>query len=185
MLKSTRNSTGNMLSASAPSTSLERICDPRRLPRRSMYSFTPVRNSMKPSITVSRKTSVDRPQKTKVCSRLAGSMVLKENDPCHTTTVSNSRNTTSPSPAMMRRLMGLIELSREGAGGFWQRRVPRRRQRFRLLRSQRPHGVSGRGHARGNHGGGQGADAERPRGNSQRHGVPERDLIQLVRDQPA
>src|SRR5579884_84220 len=70
---------------------------------------------MKPSITVSRKTMVDRPQKTKVCSRLDGSMGVR-NEPCHTTSVRRMRNITSSSPASTRRFIRLLELSQAFTG---------------------------------------------------------------------
>ena len=62
MLHNTRKNTGMKLNASAATTSLVRMREPSRLLRRSTYSFTAVRNSMKPSVTVNRKTSVETAQ---------------------------------------------------------------------------------------------------------------------------
>ncbi len=61
-LHSTRKKIGNTLSASAPPISLDLMCEPGRLVCRSMYSFTTVRNSMKPSVTVRMKISVETAQ---------------------------------------------------------------------------------------------------------------------------
>ena len=61
-LHSTRKKTGSTLSAMAPPISLDLMCEPGRLLWRSMYSFTPVRNSMKPSPTVRMKISVETAQ---------------------------------------------------------------------------------------------------------------------------
>ena len=62
MLKKTKNTTGVIVKASAPRTSLVRMRDPSRLRRRSMYSLTKFRTSMKPSVTVRIKMSVETAQ---------------------------------------------------------------------------------------------------------------------------
>src|SRR6202521_1362068 len=64
--------------------------DPSRLACRSMYSFTPVRNSMNPSVTVSRKIRVEIAHSTKVCSAVAGPYSPKLKETCHTTSVTRS-----------------------------------------------------------------------------------------------
>ena len=76
-----------------------------------MYSFTPVRNSMKPSVTVSRKISVETAQKTNVCAVLAGPYSPKLNDTCHTTSVSRIASRTRPEPKRYRLRMLVSNVS--------------------------------------------------------------------------
>ena len=72
--------------------------EPSRWLWRSMYSFTPVRNSMKPRVTVRRKISVETAQKTNVCEVFAGPYSPKLKETCHTTSVNRMASKTSPDP---------------------------------------------------------------------------------------
>ena len=58
----TRKMIGSTLSASAPPISFDLMCEPGRLLCRSMYSFTTVRKSMNPSVTVRMKINVETAQ---------------------------------------------------------------------------------------------------------------------------
>ena len=96
MLKTTRNTTGVNVRTRAPATSLVRIRDPSRLLCRSTYSFTKFRASMKPSMTVRMKMSVDKAQKASVCSGLEGPKSPKWNDVCHTSSATIMASSTVP-----------------------------------------------------------------------------------------
>ena len=80
-----------MLSARAPRTSLVWMREPSRPLRRSMYSFTMVRTSMKPSVTISTKIRLEMAQKMKVCCGSAGPYLPKLKEPCQTTSATRNR----------------------------------------------------------------------------------------------
>src|SRR5260370_1187460 len=63
---------------------------------------------MKPSVTVTRKMSVEIAQKAKVCAALVGANSPKLNDTCHATSVSRSASNTSPEPNRYRFRIVLI-----------------------------------------------------------------------------
>ena len=75
--------------------------EPSRLRCRSRYSFTVSRNSMKPSVTVSRKISVETAQNRNVSAALVGPYSPKVKETCHTTSVSRIARTTSPGAEKM------------------------------------------------------------------------------------
>src|SRR5712664_127966 len=105
-----RNTTGSRLRASAPATSLVLMREPSRLARRSRYNLTNVRNNMKPSVTVSRKISVETAQKTKVCSTLAGPYSPKVKETCQTTSVSRIAIRARPDQKRYRFRIALLKL---------------------------------------------------------------------------
>src|SRR6476659_2856482 len=90
MLKKTRKTTGVNVKASAPNTSLVLIREPSRLRRWSTYSLTKFLTSMKPSVTVKIKMSVETAQTVYVCSGLDGPNSPKLNELCHTTSATNT-----------------------------------------------------------------------------------------------
>src|SRR5690349_13923406 len=97
--------TGIRLRARAPITSLVLMREPSRLLRRSMYSLTPRRTSMKPRVTVNRKIRVETAQKMKVCWGSFGRKSPKSNEPCQTTNVAEIISTTSAAPYRRRFFM--------------------------------------------------------------------------------
>lgn len=94
----TEKNTGTELNASAPKTSLVRMRDPSRFDCRSTYSFTEFRTSMKPSVTVIKKMSVEIAQTTYVWPGLDGAYSPKLNEPCHTTSVNRMTSSKTADP---------------------------------------------------------------------------------------
>src|SRR5579864_578166 len=84
-----------------------------------------MRNSMKPSVTISRKMRVETAQKMKVCSGSLGPWPPKSNEPCQITRVAEIISTTSAEPYRRRFFMvGRSPLIIQ-AGGRDLRDVPR------------------------------------------------------------
>src|SRR5579862_7322826 len=104
--------------------------EPSRLLCRSMYSFTPVRNSMKLRVTVSRKMRVETAQNTKVCAAVSGPYSPKLNETCQTTSVTRIASSARPEPKRYRFRIGrsIIRYSDEAC----PLQAPRWSFRFRL-----------------------------------------------------
>src|SRR5437868_7567701 len=98
--------------------------DPSWLRCRSRYSRTPVRNNMKPSVTVTRKMSVESAQNAKVCAALVGPNSPKLKETCHTTRVSRVASNTRPEPKTYRLRIGIYHYRAQVSGGSGQALYP-------------------------------------------------------------
>ena len=89
--------------------------EPSRPLRRSIYNFTTVRTSMKPSVTMSTKIRLEMAQKMKVCWGSAGPYLPKLKEPCQTTSATDIASRTMP---QMKRTRFRTSLNYSGAASY-------------------------------------------------------------------